>query len=298
MNRNFLQLDPKQIVHTVETLCNRVQERFPTANLRLVAVQLLDVSRKAERRSQQIARPMLGVRALSALLVVGILAVFAFTVRQIKIPDQPLGATEFVQVTEAGFNAIILTGATVLFLVTLEKRVKRGRCLKAIHELRSIAHIIDMHQLTKDPDRYLLPGPDTQSSPHRVMTLFELTRYLDYCIEMLSLTGKIAALYVQEFTDPESVAAVNDLEDLTSGLSRKIWQKIMVIPPMVAELGPHSAHTSAQPSGGVQGPLATVLPEAPAAGGVTSASDSARPRPPVTGPGVAAPVVPPPGAGS
>lgn len=61
------------------------------------------------------------------------------------------------------------------------------------------------------------------------MTRFELNRYLDYCSEMLALTGKVAALYVQRFEDPQAVAAVNDIETLTSGLSRKIWQKIMML---------------------------------------------------------------------
>ena len=54
-------------------------------------------------------------------------------------------------------------------------------------------------------------------------------KYLDYCSEMLSLIGKLAALYVQKFDDPVALAAVNEVEDLTTSLSRKIWQKIMII---------------------------------------------------------------------
>jgi hypothetical protein len=46
---------------------------------------------------------------------------------------------------------------------------------------------------------------------------------------MLSLIGKLAALYVQKFDDPVALAAVNEVEELTTGLSRKIWQKIMVL---------------------------------------------------------------------
>jgi hypothetical protein len=46
---------------------------------------------------------------------------------------------------------------------------------------------------------------------------------------MLSLIGKLAALYVQKFDDPVALAAVNDVEQLTTGLSRKIWQKIMIL---------------------------------------------------------------------
>ena len=33
-------------------------------------------------------------------------------------------------------------------------------------------------------------GPDTPSSPLRRMTPFELTRYLDYCSEMLAIISK------------------------------------------------------------------------------------------------------------
>ncbi|TMP99740.1 MAG: hypothetical protein E6L09_08785 [Verrucomicrobia bacterium] len=73
------------------------------------------------------------------------------------------------------------------------------------------------------------PGPPTKSSPRRTMTDFELSRYLDYCSEMLSLIGKVAALYVQRFDDPVALSAVDEIEDLTTGLSRKIWQKIMII---------------------------------------------------------------------
>ena len=47
--------------------------------------------------------------------------------------------------------------------------------------------------------------------------------------EMLSLTGKIAALYVQDFEDGVAVQAVNEIEDLTTGLSRKIWQKLTIV---------------------------------------------------------------------
>ena len=61
------------------------------------------------------------------------------------------------------------------------------------------------------------------------MTPFLLRRYLDYCSEMLSLIGKIGVLYVQDYPDTEAVGAVNDIETLTTGLARKIWQKIMIL---------------------------------------------------------------------
>ena len=61
------------------------------------------------------------------------------------------------------------------------------------------------------------------------MSSFELRRYLDYCTEMLSLTGKLAAVYVQNFDDEVALAAVNEVEALTTGLAGKIWQKITIL---------------------------------------------------------------------
>lgn len=227
-------LDSDKIVDTVHVLTRRIHERFPGAGLNNVCKQLLEVARQAKLRAQAIAKPIVWVRALSGVVILAIVAAFAFTIALIvhELPDERdnrLGAAELVQMIEAGFNSVLLVGATILFLVTVEIRIKRRRALKALHELRVIAHIIDMHQLTKDPERLTAKGPDTKSSPKRSMTNFELNRYLDYCSEMLALSGKVAALYAQDFEDADVVAAVNDIEDLTSGLSRKIWQKIMIL---------------------------------------------------------------------
>ena len=43
------------------------------------------------------------------------------------------------------------------------------------------------------------------------------------------MLGKISALYVQNFTDPVVVTAGNEIEVLATGLSRKVWQKIMIL---------------------------------------------------------------------
>jgi hypothetical protein len=226
---NYTQLDPDQIVATADQLCRRIRERFPTAGLNNCSNQLLQITRQAKLRSAAIGAPMRWLRILLWLTVATIILLFAVTVGSVHFKKDDLEGGQAIQILEAGFNATVLVGATVVFLFTIEVRVKRRRALKAIHELRSLSHIIDMHQLTKDPERMLQKGADTASSPKRTMTQFELSRYLDYCTEMLSLCGKVAALYVQNFEDADAVSAVNDLEDLTSGLTRKIWQKIMII---------------------------------------------------------------------
>jgi hypothetical protein len=46
---------------------------------------------------------------------------------------------------------------------------------------------------------------------------------------MLSLIGKLAALYADRMRDPVVIEAVTEIENLTTGLARKIWQKITLI---------------------------------------------------------------------
>jgi len=143
-----------------------------------------------------------------------------------------IGSTELLsvlQAVEAAANIVVLLGAVLFFLISLETRLKRNRSLRDLHVFRSIAHVIDMHQLTKDPSSVLASECATASSPQRTMSSFELTRYLDYCSEMLSLTSKLAAVYAQNLPDPVVIDAVNEIESLTTNLSQKIWQKITIL---------------------------------------------------------------------
>ena len=78
-------------------------------------------------------------------------------------------------------------------------------------------HVIDMHQLTKDPSAAVIVGGKTPSSPARTLTPYELSRYLDYCSEMMSLTSKVAVLFAQSLPDPVVTEAVSDIERIASG---------------------------------------------------------------------------------
>jgi len=225
----YRNLDPALLVQTVARLKERVQERFPGSGLGKVAEELHEVARQVIARTETINRPHVVLRAASTLTVIALVAVMAAVLYKLRLAPGEWTWLSVIQVLESAINDIILLGAGLFFLITLEVRVKRRRALKAIHELRSLAHIIDMHQLTKDPHILLGQGPQTANSPMRTLTHYQLARYLDYCSEMLSLIGKLAALYVQRFDDQVALAAVDGIEDLTNGLSRKIWQKITVL---------------------------------------------------------------------
>ena len=96
------------------------------------------------------------------------------------------------------------------------------------------------------------PGK-TPSSPARTLSHFELTRYLDYCSEMLSLAAKVAVLYAQSFPDATVVEVVSDIERIAAGLSQKIWQKIMILEALGPQAG-QSAIGSRQSAVGTNTP--------------------------------------------
>ncbi len=233
-----LVLRDDRIIKTVEKLQQRIGDRFPDSGLSQLCGELLEVARQASQRSGSIGQPIQPIRLMSFLLaltfVIVLVIVAAEMVWLVGLDTSGLEFTDFIQTFDAGISASIFVAAGLFYFASLEKRTKRGRALKAIHELRSIAHVIDMHQLTKDPERLLPTWKDASHSPKTRMTPFELNRYLDYCSEMLSLTGKIAALYITHFDDPVAVAAASEIEQLSTGLSRKIWQKIIATQAIVA----------------------------------------------------------------
>jgi hypothetical protein len=226
-------LEATKIEATVRRLYKRITERFPQSGLASTCHDLVQISQQTADRAQQLARPYLGVRfGVLVLVLAGLGAQFA-AARYLRVNAVELEAGNLIQGLEAAVNLLILFGAAVWFLMSLERRLKRARVLAALHELRSLAHVIDMHQLTKDPTVVL--GPRTASSPVREMNEFQLTRYLDYCAEMLALIGKLAALYAEKTRDTAIVSAVNDIESLAGNLGRKIWQKITIIGQLVEQ---------------------------------------------------------------
>jgi hypothetical protein len=227
----YRSIDADSVVSTVTQLRLRVEERFPGSGLSHVAHELEAIATTSAARALATKRPLVWLRGTIGLLVAVMLAGLAGLVWPLlsRPPTEPLSVLDWVQAIESGVNDLVFVAIAIYFLASMEQRVKRARVLSALHELRSLAHIIDMHQLTKDPERALLKGPDTKSSPTRELDPFALGRYLDYCSEMLSLLGKIAALYAQYTSDTAALSAVDQIEDLTSGLTRKIWQKIMLL---------------------------------------------------------------------
>ncbi|MCK4765823.1 MAG: hypothetical protein KAW12_26725 [Candidatus Aminicenantes bacterium] len=222
-------LDSKKIIETINVLNLRIAERFPGSGLSKVGGKLYKIGRETDAVIAWIEKANIWYRLGTAVFIALLLAGLIFALFSLKADLTKFTLMDAASLGEAVINEIVLLGAAVIFLVSIETRAKRKKVITAINRLRSIAHVIDAHQLTKDPYSIARPAEDTEHSPKRTMTEYELGRYLDYCSELLSLTGKVGFLYVQKFDDPVSVNAVNELEELTTGLSRKVWQKLMIL---------------------------------------------------------------------
>ncbi len=228
-------LEIQPILRTLERLNIRITERFPGAHLAEVGEKLHAVADDTNEKIEWIKRPLWWPRILTGFLIfVGLLGLI-YGIQHLDFSIRPQFA-DLMGVAEASINNILLIGAALFFLVGLEKRVKQTLAIKYLNELRAIAHIVDMHQLTKDPTRVVAKlraklGDlgDTEHSPKRTLTAFELQRYLTYCSEMLSLIGKVAALYAQSLPEDVVVRTANEIESLCANMSQKIWQKLMIL---------------------------------------------------------------------
>lgn len=242
-------LDASSVRATVVRLDQRIGARFPTRNLRVLPGQLIQVidhlqQRQATWRSRRRALE-LACRLLIALTVVGLLVGLVLIATQTTPSDEPQGWA-WLSVFESLVNDVVFAGIAVYFLWALPERLQRRGDLATLQRLRSLAHVIDMHQLTKDPERLRDDFHSTAQTVPLGLTAIELANYLDYCSELLSMVGKTAALFGEDTEDRITLSTITGIEDLTNQLSGKIWTKIGLLPSAVRRAG--SPPVAANPS--------------------------------------------------
>lgn len=220
----FLKAD--RILQTMEELHGRIAKRFPASSLRGIAEELVVVVKESLDTVARIREPNVWLRVGIGVLVALLLGLLVYVAGGVKVESDALPnfGDRVALINNVITSSVFLLGL-IGFLVTLEQRFKRQRAIKALHELRSMANIVDMHQLRKDPESFLNVGtPDpTRLSPA------EMARYLQYCTDLLAILGKVAALYVEGLPDTQTLEAADRIEALTTSLSRKVWQKISLL---------------------------------------------------------------------
>ena len=222
----FKNLDIDKVTAAIELLRLRVQERFPTANLLNVCNELKELSNNAKTNIQHLNKPYVYFRIIFSFLIILTIVLITYTIWHISSQDLPSNFQSFIATSEALMNELVMIGAAFYFIGKFENSLKQKKILYALQELRTIIHVIDLHQLTKDPTPIL--QHNTEHSPERALSKSELNSYLDYCSEMLSLTSKVAATYGFNCNDQIVLDTIHNIEVLSGTLSNKIWQKITI----------------------------------------------------------------------
>ncbi len=151
----YRQLDERRILETLRKLRDRISERFPESGLRHVGEELLAVGAEVTDCVDYLRKPNWLIRAAAAVAILAMATLLIMVAVTVRVPMRFQSPAEILQLMDAGVNDIVFVGIAVFFLLTIESRMKRRKALRTIHELRSLAHVVDMHQLTKDPEHIL-----------------------------------------------------------------------------------------------------------------------------------------------
>ncbi len=228
-----IQLAAGHVGATVAHLERRIHARFGERGLTKAARDLAQlvvlVQTEAGQSRVRLRRTTLAGRAASITIIAATLLVLVFSLRAAVIEGLERDA-DWIGLVESLINDLVFAALAVLFLWAMPERLERRALLRLLHRLRSLAHVIDMHQLSKDPEQLSPTFVATAESVRHGLNADQLYHYLDYCSEMLSLTAKTAALCGEHTSDGVVLETISTIETLTTELSNKIWQKISLLP--------------------------------------------------------------------
>jgi hypothetical protein len=231
----YQRLEPQPVADTVARVSERIIARFgpPPRGLGAVATELGELVSTIEDDMKD-AQRRAGIRtfianALTTVIVVGLGLALVLALRDLSSTG-PGHATNWVPLLDSGVDDAVFGGLAVLFLRGLPERLERQRLLDVLHKLRSLAHVIDMHQVMKDPKRVISPYHPTDASEPEPLDVEHLHHYFAYCSELLSLVAKTSALCAESSGDSVVLENVRGIESLSSEITTRIWQKIAVLP--------------------------------------------------------------------
>ena len=180
------------------------------------------LTEEAAACARAIRRPNLLLRSAVILFIVSIIGTLGYLGYVAYHTPADKLHNVFMQSMNVSSGIGVYVVGILILLVTAEVRLKRRKALQAIGELRTMAHIIDMDQLSKDQEIERF-----RQDFSRLKDKFR--EYLHACTSLLSLLSKIGQLYVENFPDAVAISAVNQFEEVCNGLNTKIWEKIIAV---------------------------------------------------------------------
>jgi hypothetical protein len=208
-------LDPSKIVEAAKNLADDINARLPGSTLAGLAEELTKVAVATRTRGRHAQRPILAIRAVSALAIGLALVGLWYLVRHIHTRWEFGTVGELFGALTAGLNLLVLLAGALWFCVTLEARLKRKEALGYIQELREFAHVIDVTQLYYTPGLYR----SRHGAPAGKTAIDET--YLLYCTQMLGVISNLAPLYTRGATGDSILRAASEVQMLAMAIATK-----------------------------------------------------------------------------
>jgi hypothetical protein len=223
-------LDAAKIIETAKTLAEDINFRLPGSNLAVLAQELAELAVATEERGRQARRPLLAIRALSALAISMVLLGLTYLALHIHARWELSTVNNVFDAVNTGFNLLVLLAGALWFCVTLEARVKRKEALGFIEELREFAHVIDVTQLYYTHDLYRSRHGEHQSNPAIDET------YFLHSTQMLGVISNLAPLYTRGATGDSILRAASEVQMLAMAIITKHLAKAEAVRGMNMEL--------------------------------------------------------------
>ena len=187
-------LDAGKIIETAKNLADEISVRLSGTNLAGLAEELAGLAVATEERARRARRPLLAIRALSALAISLVFLGLWYLARHIHTRWEFGTINNVFNALNTGFNLLVLLAGALWFCVTLEARIKRKEALGFIEELREFIHAIDVTQLHYTPNLYRCRHGAQPSNPAIDET------YLLYSTQMLGVISNLAPLHTRGAT--------------------------------------------------------------------------------------------------
>ncbi len=225
-------ISAEMLSETATSIHRRIVERFPQANLRNLAASVaIKVENVADAAKRDFA-PRWFITLVLFLLVTAVLSAAGWGLYRMGLHFGSPDWTELVQSADAALQMILVIGVAVWSLLSLGHKLQRSRQLAYLESLREFIHLLDLHQLEKDPDRLSRrPDENTSSSPkmEHVSTAFLMGRYLDYVSELLAVVATMAAYYAANARDEVVLGVVREIGASASQHRLHIGQKAAIL---------------------------------------------------------------------
>jgi hypothetical protein len=215
-------LDADEIMATLTAIGHRIGAEFPSSDLVQSHADLMQLTRQTRANVANVRRTPWFIR-LAFIVAVIVLLILLSLLGKIILGVR---ATDELSDLMQGLDSAIVTGnvftsGIAVYILSLDTQLRRKRGLVALNEIRDTAHAIDMQEIVQSSNR----AANSKFSGNASYANFDACGYLDCCSDMLSICGKLAALYSQAMHDNFIVDTVANIERLTAELSHKMWRR-------------------------------------------------------------------------